>query len=394
MVPAGNGPAGGDTIDYQMVVPQRVDALRRAFRSMNDEEDRSFETWRDNAPPWLAGFAEWEAASFAGSKTPSPTDVRFHEWLQFRAERELMACAVAAQRGKATGLIRDLPVGPAQDGYETTSQRPYFARDVDVGAPPDRLAPKGQNWGIAGLNPIALEEGGYAPFIALLRANMRHTGGLRIDHVMSLLRLFWIPRGRESGGYVRYPFEDLVALCCLESVRAGCVVIGEDLGTVPSGFREKLRRRGILGTKVALFERRSDGRFVAPSRYPYASLATVSTHDMPTFRRWWREASSRDRQGLAQALQKSVKLQLPRRPPFGFRQNFIRLAALIARAGSALSLVRIEDVALEARSINIPGTGDEYLNWSLRLRCTLKTLLDQSPARVWRVIVKTMQSLR
>src|SRR5262249_19927658 len=156
-------------------------------------------------------------------------------------------------------------------------------------------APKGQNWGIAAYNPIALAELGYQPFISLLQANMRHAGGLRIDHVMSLERLFWIPRGSEAGTYVRYPLEDLLALTCLESVRSQCLVIGEDLGTVPPGFRARLRRRGILGTKLIPFERRRDGSLVPPSRYPYESVAASSTHDMPTFRAWWHGASGDER---------------------------------------------------------------------------------------------------
>ena len=390
--PAGNGPA---LVDYQTLVPERLARLRRLFDSLAPGERREFSAWREQAPSALPAYAQWEAQTLTKGP-PSELDREFHEWLQYRADHELGLCArTAAARGMETGLIRDLPVGPAQDGFETLSQRAVFARAVDVGAPPDLLAPKGQNWGIAAYDPIALAGAGFAPLIGLLRANMRHAGGLRIDHVMSLSRLFWIPRGSESGTYVEYPFDAFAALVCLESVRARCLVIGEDLGTVPSGLRARLRARGMLSTKVVPFEHRRDGRLVSPSRYPRPSLATTSTHDKPTFRAWWQSSGPAGRGTFANELQRAVKLPLGGKPQLGFRTGFLRLFHFLGRSKSALRLVRLEDVALERRAINVPGTGDDQENWSLRLRCKLSELLNrENPAGVWRVIIKAMQSSR
>jgi 4-alpha-glucanotransferase len=396
MIDCGPGGHGRGLIDYPRVVPERLSRLRRMFDALSPSELRECSAWREQAPGALAGFAQWEAQSLSGGSSPSQAEIAFHEWLQYRADRELGLCAsTAASRDMATGVIRDLPVGPAQDGFETLSQRAVFARDVDVGAPPDLLAPKGQNWGIAAYNPIALADAGFAPLIALLRANMRHAGGLRIDHVMSLSRLFWIPRGATAGTYVQYPFAELAALACLESVRARCMVIGEDLGTVPPGLRAQLRARGMLSTKVVSFERRRDGGLLPPSRYPYSSLAATSTHDMPTFRAWWRSSGPADRETFAKELQRTVKIPLGGKPQLGFRASFLRLFHFLGRSKSALRLVRLEDVALERRAINVPGTGDEQQNWSLRLRCRLRELLDsENRAGVWCAIIKAMQSSR
>jgi 4-alpha-glucanotransferase len=380
----------GATIDYERVVPDRLRRLKRRF---GESDAREFEDWKVGASAALGGFAHWEAAQIARG-SPSTDEVLFHEWLQFRADRDLAACSEAGVRyGMGTGIIRDLPVGPAQDGHEIQSQPGIFAAEVDVGAPPDLLAPKGQNWGIAAYNPIALAEAGYKPFIDLLRANMRHAGGLRIDHVMSLDRLFWIPRGDEQGTYVTYPFADLAALLCLESQRARCLVIGEDLGTVPAGFRARLRARRILSTKVIAFEREGDGGLISPSRYPYASVAATSTHDMPTFRAWWRAAKREDRDGFAKLLRAAVKVPVRGAPDDArFRASFLRLVRFLGKTKSALRLVRVEDVALERRAINVPGTGDETPNWSLRLHLKLGQVFDlNGRTRVWRAIVKALQ---
>jgi 4-alpha-glucanotransferase len=382
------GPA--DAIDYPVIVPRRLAELRRMFSSSKDRDETALVAWRKQTPSALEGFAAWEAGTLPD---PSADAVRFHQWLQFRADTALAACA---PRGNATGIIRDLPVGPAQDGYETISQPKIFARGVDVGAPPDLLAPKGQNWGVAAYNPIALAEAGYEPFLELMRANMRHAGALRIDHVMSLSRLFWIPSGTEEGTYVRYPLEELSALASLESVRQRCVLIGEDLGTVAPSLRVRLKQRGFLSTRVVLFERRSDGGLIPPSRYPYASVASMSTHDMPTFRAWWRRANAWERRDFAQKLQETRKRwPKTRSDPLGFASTFLRLALFLGCTRSALRLFRLEDVALERRSINVPGTGDEHQNWSLRLRWSLKQLLDDAQnSRIWSRVINAMQSSR
>jgi 4-alpha-glucanotransferase len=393
---AGPEPDGGDIIDYKTAVPARLAALRRRFRELDGVEQRDFARWYASAPPELRHFAAWEAATL--SSTASEADQSFHAWLQFEGDRQLGACAAAAlKHGMSLGLIRDLPVGPGQDGFELLSQEAAFAREVDIGAPPDALAADGQNWGIAGFNPLALPELGYAPYIALLRANMRHAGGLRIDHVMSLYRLYWIPRGSRIGAYVAYPFDDLVSLLCLESQRHKCLVIGEDLGTVPAGFRARLRRRGILGTRVAQFERGNDGSYVAPSRYPYETLAQISTHDMPPLRLWWQSTTAKDRRSASLALHQRVPPgKLPMKSDAaGFGAAFLRFSGLLAATRSALALLRVEDIALERRAINVPGTGDEHQNWSLRLRVKLADLFStEKNSRVWRAVTGLMHFAR
>jgi 4-alpha-glucanotransferase len=393
---AGPEPDGGDLIDYATAVPARLAALRRRFDGLDAGENRLFAEWLAAQPADLHHFAAWEAGTLSAS--PTDADALFHAWLQFEANRQLAQCAATAQRhGMAIGLIRDLPVGPGQDGFEFISQEDAFARGIDIGAPPDALAADGQNWGIAGFNPLTLPELGYRPYLELLRANMRHAGALRIDHVMSLCRLFWIPRGSKSGAYVAYPFDDLVSLLCLESQRAKCLVIGEDLGTVPAGFRAKLRRRGILGTRVAQFERDSDGMYIAPSRYPYETLAQVSTHDMPPLRLWWNSTTQADRRSASLALHQRVPpTRLPMESPAsGFRAAFLRFTWLLAATKSALTLFRVEDVALERRPINVPGTGDEHQNWSLRLQLTLADLLStENSHRVWRAVAGMMHFAR
>jgi 4-alpha-glucanotransferase len=391
-ISAGPEPESGDFIDYRQAVPARLAALRRRFAQQGAGAERSFAEWYAGQPAPLRHFAAWEAGTL--SDVPTEEDITFHAWLQFEADRQLAACAATARRhGMSIGLIRDLPVGPGQDGFELTSQEDAFARGVDIGAPPDALAAEGQNWGIAGFNPLSLPELGYAPYIALLRANMRHAGALRIDHVMSLCRLFWIPRGLKTGAYVAYPFDELVALLCLESQRQNCLVIGEDLGTVPGGFRARLRRRGILGTRVAQFERDKSGMYIAPSRYPYETLAQVSTHDMSPLRLWWKSTTEADRRSASLALHSRVpQKQFPvESPAYGFRAAFLRFAWLLAATKSALTLFRIEDVALERRPINVPGTGDEHQNWSLRLRLKLADLLSTRKShRVWRAVAGIM----
>ena len=195
----------------------------------------------------------------------------FFQFLQWQADRQLGAAAAAGRAsGLAIGLYRDLAVGVNPHGAEAWADQELVVPDAAIGAPPDALSRAGQNWGLAPINPLALRRRGFAPVIAALRANMRHAGVLRIDHVMSLQRLYWIPSGlpATAGAYVNYPFRDLLRLVALESRRQGCAVVGEDLGTVPEGFRETMQRASVLSYRIFVFERRGDGGFIAPGDYP------------------------------------------------------------------------------------------------------------------------------
>jgi 4-alpha-glucanotransferase len=252
--------------------------------------------WSDAAGPEVRAFAEQNADRVA-----------LFAWLQWLADAQLgLAQARCLGSGMRVGLYRDLAVGVDPAGSRTWSDPHVAVRLATIGAPPDELGPKGQNWGIAPLAPRALAEAGFRPWLEDMRANMRHAGAVRVDHVMGLKRQFWIPQGAgpEDGAYVRYPFEAMTAMLALESRRAGCLVVGEDLGTVPPGFRPALRRAGILSTKVLYYERdyeaaQAEGReaaYVPAADYPREAVASVGTHDLPPLKGWlaasevgWRE---------------------------------------------------------------------------------------------------------
>ena len=187
------------------------------------------------------------------------------------------------------GLYRDLAVGVAEGGAETWCDRELYCLKASVGAPPDILGPLGQNWGLPPMDPHVMAARGYQPFIDLLRANMTSCGALRIDHVMALLRLWWIPYGEtaDRGAYVKYPVDDLLAVLALESQRHRCMVIGEDLGTVPVEIVGKLRDSGVYSYKVLYFESDGEHHFRAPQAYPVQAMATITTHDPPTLRGYW-----------------------------------------------------------------------------------------------------------
>ncbi|MFO6375042.1 4-alpha-glucanotransferase, partial [Pseudomonas aeruginosa] len=195
----------------------------------------------------------------------------------------------AREAGMAIGLVADLAVGADGGGSQAWSRQEELLAEVNVGAPPDILNQSGQDWGVSAFNPEGLRRHGYRAFREMLRANLAWPGGLRIDHVMGLQRLWLIPRGQppHAGAYLRYPQRELLRLLALEASRASALVIGEDLGTVPEGLREELARRQVLGTRVLLFERRGE-RFVPPAQWPADAMATTSTHDLPSLSGWWR----------------------------------------------------------------------------------------------------------
>jgi 4-alpha-glucanotransferase len=214
--------------------------------------------------------------------------VRFHMVLQWLTERQLADAGRAARRMKV-GLMRDLAVGVSPDGADAWREQTLYPAGVRFGAPPDDFAPAGQDWGMAPPNPFQLRRQGYASFIDTLRANMAHAGALRIDHVMGLQRLFWIPPGAEAaeGAYVRYPRDDLFGILALESARHHCLVVGEDLGTVPDGFRERMDLESVLSTRLFYFERHPSGLFKQPPAYPARCVAQATTHDLPTLAGFW-----------------------------------------------------------------------------------------------------------
>ncbi|MCK5798264.1 MAG: 4-alpha-glucanotransferase, partial [Deltaproteobacteria bacterium] len=336
-----------------------------------------------------------EVSAFAGAQRER---VEFFQYVQWQADHQLASAAQRAEElGLGIGLYADLAVSVDRAGAEAWSNQEVFAEDAAAGAPPDALAPQGQNWGLPPLIPSALEEAEYAPFAAILAATMRHAGALRIDHVMGLLRLFWAPQGRPAseGAYVHYPFDDLIGIVALESHRNHCLVIGEDLGTVPDEVREKLHTWGVLSYRIFFFEREEDGRFLAPKRYPRQALVAASTHDLPTLAGFWagrdlawrselgifptreREREEErlravDRQRILDALTAVGLLPSDRRhdasellelPP----EVRIAVHAYLAQTPAQVMMLQWEDLLGLVEQVNLPGTTDEHPNWCRRL---------------------------
>jgi 4-alpha-glucanotransferase len=325
--------------------------------------------------------------------------VDFYLYLQWLADEQL-ARAAAAGRARGIGLYRDLAVGVDPNGPDAWSDPATILANVSLGAPADSLNARGQNWGLCALSPRALRERAYAPLTALLRANMRSAGILRIDHVMALARAFWIPRGRPAleGAYVHYAFEEMLGVVALESVRAQCAVVGEDLGTVPEGFRERLQTARVLSSRLLYFERAwSDGAFFPAHEYPRLAAASIGTHDLPPLAGWWTgddiavrtrigtypdgdsaQASNEERRHarfvLVDALEREgvVAADCARRlredafaggTPQVVEELSTAVHRFLGRTPSMLIVVAIEDVLGEVDGANIPGTVDEHPNW-------------------------------
>ena len=312
----------------------------------------------------------------------------YHRYIQFLADKQLRKAADDARAaGMDVGLIRDLAMGINPDGADAWMSQDAYVAGLRCGAPPDDFQPKGQEWGVLPLNPIRLRAN-LAPFAQLLRANMRHAGGLRIDHVIGMQRQFFVPLGAEAkiGAYVRFPFDDLLGVLALESTRHRCLVVGEDLGTVPEGFRQHIHDMDIPGCAVLYFERASDGRFKPPSDYRRKSVATVSTHDLTPFAGFWekrdialrrslgiyneseaKKADSErdvDRARLLEALaQAGITIQAESDTPALCRA----VHAFLASSSAQLFLAKLDDLLGEREQLNVPGTTFESPNWRRKL---------------------------
>lgn len=335
--------------------------------------------------------------------------IEYFMYLQWLAAEQLeQAQQCAREAGMALGLYADVAVGVDGNGSEVWSNRRLYVQEVGVGAPPDPLALKGQDWGIPPQHPVELANQAYAPFARMLRANMRACAALRIDHVMTLVRLWWVPRGFEAtdGVYVHYPLDDLIKIVALESVRNKCIVIGEDLGTVADEMRAAMSRFNVYHYKVLFFEKLRDGAFVAPAHYPRNALAVVTTHDLPPFKSWWQGADIElreqlrlytdaamvsqvrrerdiDRRMLMQAL---VHVGLWRWQPYEplpeYSHALMRAAYLYAALSqAALLVVQPEDLLHMTDPVNVPGTSTEHANWQRKLSRDLEDLLRDDDAQ-------------
>jgi 4-alpha-glucanotransferase len=366
-------------------------ALREHFAAENpDRADwhRWPEEYRDPTSAAVRSFGE-----------ANRDRLEFFVWLQWIADDQLGAAAAAArERGMAVGLYRDLAVGADRAGAETWADETAVVSGAQVGAPPDIFNPAGQDWGLPPFHPRGLREGAYRSFVELVRANMRHAGGIRIDHVMGLQQLYWVPQGQKpsEGAYVRYPLDDLVGILALESQRNRCLVVGEDLGTVPEGFRERMAEANILSYRVLFFEQDVEtGEFEPPQAYPVLALAVVGSHDLPTLRGWWegrdldikerlglfpgadeakrqRETRERDKRQLVTALRREGLLVGDGEPDI---QALARAAHFyLARTPCALAMTQIDDLTDEVDPVNVPATESEHPNWRRRLSMTLDEL--------------------
>jgi (1->4)-alpha-D-glucan 1-alpha-D-glucosylmutase len=369
----------------------RFEALQAHFRA----EDPDVWGW----PAWPAEYRDPDSPAVAAFATRHAAAVDWHAWLQWLADEQLAAAAARARElGMAVGLYRDLAVGASPGGSEVWSWQHVFAAGASTGAPPDDLNLLGQNWGLPPFVPHRLRDAGYAPFIDVLRANMKHAGALRIDHVMGLARLFWVPQDvpATEGAYVAYPFDDMLGIVAQESVRAGCLVIGEDLGTVPDGFRERLFEAGVLSYHPLMFERYEDGQFRLPADIPPQALVAAGTHDLPTLAGFWcgidldvrtalrlfpsEELRQRliaerewDRGRLLWALEREHLLPSgiskdPAAMPELSADAILAIHVFLARSRAQLMMIQPEDIFGLIEQINVPGTLEhQHPNWQRKL---------------------------
>ncbi len=352
--------------------------------------------WRDWPPAFRQGLARPDDLEMAAFLVAEASTVRFHKFLQWLASRSFAAAqAGAVAAGMKIGLISDLAIGMDRAGSHAWSRQGDLLLGLNIGAPPDEFNRAGQDWGVSGFSPQALRATGFEPFLSTVRAAMRHAGGVRIDHIMGLQRLWLVPEGASpaEGAYLDYPLDDFLHLLALESHRHGAVVIGEDLGTVPRGFRRRLSQAGVAGMDVMWFER-NRGNFRSPARWRPDAVSMTTTHDLPTVSGWWRgsdievrrglglsaegetEGRQRDRRRLWQAFTAAGTAE-GRAPGLDDPAPVVDAAlAFVASSPAPLMLAPLEDLLGLAEQPNLPGTIDLHPNWRRRLGPAAARLFD------------------
>jgi 4-alpha-glucanotransferase len=379
-----------ELIDRDAIWARKRAALHSIFLHHGGGE--AFVRWREAAGPALQDWATWAAiADEHGAdwhawpeelrRPDSPgvalwaeqrgAAIAFHAWLQWALELQLTAAT------DGLTVIQDLPIGVAGGGADAWTWQDVLAEGASVGAPPDAFNAQGQDWGSPPLIPWRLRDADYEPFIQSIRATIAGAGGLRIDHVMGLFRLWWVPAdgGAAEGAYVRYPSDDLLDIVALESARAGALVVGEDLGTVEEGVREAMAEHGVLSYRLLWFE---DGE---PAEWPQAAMAAVTTHDLPTVAGLWTGADAGEQVSLGTASDEEAKAgrdalveHLPGLADDAAAEDAVRRAhELLAKAPSLLLSATLDDAVAEQRRPNMPGTTDRP-NWSLPLPVRVEDL--------------------
>ncbi len=379
-------------------------ALYDALHAHLYQQDQKYWGW----PNWPEQYRDPQSAEVLAFAKAHKAELEFYCYLQFIAQQQLAGVQQSAKdAGMLLGLYRDLAVGVSEASTEIWGNPQLYCRDASVGAPPDPLGPAGQNWGLPPMYPYQLYKHGYQPIIDLLRANMQHAGALRIDHVMALLRLWWVPKtaaDASGGAYVYYPIMDLLGILALESQRNNAVIIGEDLGTVPDGIRELLQQYGIFSYRVFFFETAADGGYISPAHYPVQAMATLTTHDLPTLIGFWHCEDLRfgKELGLYKDDAQLHGLYAQRHAnkqrildslhghtwhgesvlPHDYARSVEHLAmdttlnyALqrhLAATSSQLLCLQLEDALQMTQPVNIPGTSTEYPNWRRKLTLPLE----------------------
>ena len=389
--------SAGPVLDRDAVWRSQRAALELLWRSLPAPAIGGLGRWRADQGPALEGWARYCALADehgpgwsrwpVGLRHPDGPEVEaearrladrvaFHAWLQSLAAAQLQAANVGQVR-----LIQDLAIGVDPDGADAWLLQDILALDMSVGAPPDDFAPDGQQWGLPPFIPWRLRDAGYRPFAELLRASMAPGGGLRVDHVMGLSRLFWVPADQPAseGTYVRFAGREMLEVLALESVRAQALVVGEDLGTVEDRFRDELHDTGVLSTRLVWFED------VPPERYPRQALAMVTTHDLPTIAGVWTGADRAELEALGRPADDG---------PDVLRDRLVSLTqvgadALVAevvddvhrclgQTRSVVALATLEDLCHVTLRPNVPGTTDERPNWSMALPLSVEELTSDA----------------
>lgn len=387
--------AGGESLDMLAV----YDALQSHLKA----EGKDSWGW----PVFPQDYKDYYNPAVAKFKSANEQDVKFYLFLQWIAAQQLeLASNKATDAGMTIGLYRDLAVGVSEGSAEIWGNKDLYCTGTSVGAPPDILGPLGQNWGLPPMDPRKLYEQGYQPIIDLFASNMASSGSLRIDHVMALLRLWWVVKGdnAKDGGYVYYPVDDLLGILALESHRNQSLVIGEDLGTVPEEIRSKLADNGVYSYRVFFFEQAEDGGFFSPSHYPVQSMSTLTTHDMPTLIGYWHcldlelgkeiglypteeilQTLYADRHENKQAIldtlhgHGSIGDNVGRDVNHTGMNRELNNGMQVHMAGgsSALLSLQLEDWLEMDKPVNIPGTFDEYPNWRRKLTENIESMFDR-----------------
>ena len=420
---------------YQVFVRDNFEGVEPELKPMTDR-GRHFQHFTEREGKSLAYYAVFQAleeerqsaqqASAVWEEWPesyrTPTSevveefrrqrmprVRFFQYLQWLAADQLLAVVKKThEAGMPIGLYHDFALGSDRYGADGWLNQEVLAFQADCGAPPDAFAPEGQNWGFSPLDPLRLRASGYQYFIQLLRNNLRYGGAIRIDHVMALFRLFWIPRGLPPamGTYVHYRDDELLAILALESVRAKALVIGEDLGTVPDWVRDRLGPAGVLSYRVFYFEREYWGGWKPPTQYPAQALAVVTTHDLPTLVGYWEGVDidtrstlglfpsedarnamwaerHREKAGILTALKSQGLLPAgvsedPAQVPIMTTELMEGIHQYLARTPAWMVLANIDDVIGTRVQANLPGTVDQHPNWCRKLSLPVEELTQDS----------------